>query len=537
VAPSSLIDLTLMNSSIQNAFTRRRSIWAAGALALAGVFAGVYGAQATNSNPAIALKRDAQPANRDRLERASFSDVIKRVSPSVVKVTMHAKAHRVALNSNEYPGFGDDWPFGDLFGGNGRNRGRGFRAPQMPETQPMSGLGSGVIISPDGYIATNNHVVEGADTLLVTLNDGRELNAKVIGRDPKTDIAVIKVDAKDLPAITLADSSKIEVGDRVLAIGNPFGIGETVTSGIVSAKGRRVGILADVEGYEDFIQTDAAINPGNSGGALVDVDGRLVGINTAILSRNGGFQGVGLAVPANLVGTVADSLVKNGKVIRGYLGVGIQPITPQLQESFNLKSRDGALVSEVKPDAPAAKAGLKEGDVITAINGQPIKDPTSLTFAVTAIAPGTKVNVDILRDGKSKQLTATVGTSPSSRSTRGTSEEASPADDDEGVLNGVAVDDLDPQTREALNIPARIHGAVVTQVDPESASARAGIRRGDVILEINQQPVKNAEQAVDLSAKVDSKKARVKLWSRGSTIFVVVDETESASANPTKGRS
>jgi serine protease Do len=522
-----------MNTSTKHLSVRRGSVWAAGVLALAGVFAGVHAAQNSNgntNNTPIVLRRDAQPANRDKLERASFSDVIKRVSPSVVKVTMHAKAHRIAATGgNQFPGFGDDSPFGELFGGNSRGRnGRGNRFPgfQIPEeTQPMSGLGSGVIISTDGYIATNNHVVEGADSLLVTLHDGRELEAKVVGRDPQTDIAVIKVDAKDLPAITLADSSKLEVGDRVLAIGNPFGIGETVTSGIVSAKERRVGILADVEGYEDFIQTDAAINPGNSGGALVDVDGRLVGINTAILSRSGGFQGVGLAVPANLVGSVADSLVKNGKVIRGYLGVNIQSITPQLQESFNLKSRDGALVAEVVPDAPAAKAGLKEGDVITAINGTPVKDANNLTLTVTSMAPGTKLTLDVLRDGKSKQFTATAGTRPGSRNAKVNSDEYSKNDNDEGVLNGVAVDDLDPETRQSLDIPARIKGAVVTQVDPESASARAGIRRGDVILEINKQPVKNAQQAVELSAKVESKKSLVKLWSRGSTIFVVVDET------------
>jgi serine protease Do len=319
------------------------------------------------------------------------------------------------------------------------------------------------------------------------------------------------------------------VGDRVLAIGNPFGIGETVTSGIVSAKGRRVGILADVEGYEDFIQTDAAINPGNSGGALVDVDGRLIGINTAILSRTGGFQGVGLAVPANLVSSVADQLVKNGKVIRSYVGVGIQTITPQLQESFNLKSRDGALVTEVQPDSPAAKAGLKNGDVITSVNGQPVKDPSALTFAITALTPGSKVNLDVIREGTSKQFTATTEVKPNAG---GTQLMPDNGESDEGVLNGVAVDDLDPQTREALDVPARIKGAVVTQVDPDSASARAGIRRGDVILEIGRTPVKNAEQAVDASAKVESKKARVKLWSRGSTIYVVVDET-----GETKGRS
>lgn len=498
-------------------FIRRPTAWVTVVLALAGVFAGLQAAQ--NSNSAIALKRDPQPVNRGQLERASFSDVVKRVSPSVVKITTEVRAKRVARRGNPggFPGLEDNPLFRDFFGGRG--------APEMRQA-PQSGLGSGVIISADGYIATNNHVVDGADTVTVALSDGREFTAKVVGRDPQTDIAVIKVDAKDLPAVTFADTSKIEVGDRVLAIGNPFGIGETVTSGIVSAKGRNVGILADVEGYEDFIQTDAAINPGNSGGALVDIDGRLVGINTAILSRSGGFQGVGLAVPANMVGQVADSLVKTGKVVRGYLGVNIQTITPALAESFKLASNKGALVSEVVPNAPAAKAGLKEGDVITAVNGQPVTDANNLKLQVSALSPGTKLNLDVLRDGDRKQLTATAGTRPGAKGAKAI-ESFSANDKDEGILNGVTVDDLDNATRQQLNIPARLKGAVITEVAPDSAAARAGIRRGDVVLEINKQPVTSAEDAVDLSAKAESKKSLLKLWSRGSTIFVVVDETDS----------
>jgi serine protease Do len=489
---------------------RRRAIWAAGALALAGVIAGVHGAQ--GSNPPVTLKRDSQPVTRGQLERASFSDVVKRVSPSVVKITTQTRARRASAG-NDMSGL--DPMLRQFFGG---------RLPEIRQ-EPLQGLGSGVIISADGYIATNNHVVDGADQLLVTLADGRELTAKVVGRDPQTDIAVVKVEAKDLPAVTIADSSKIEVGDRVLAIGNPFGIGETVTSGIVSAKGRRVGILADVEGYEDFIQTDAAINPGNSGGALVDVDGRLIGINTAILSRSGGFQGVGLAVPANMVSHVADSLVKNGKVVRGYLGVGIQNITPDLADKMELKTRGGALVSEVVPDAPAAKAGLKEGDVITSVNGQKVTDANSLTLAVTAIAPGTKLDLDVLRDGKARQITATAGERSPSKGSRNLNSYS--GNDDEGVLNGVTVDDLDRDTRQQLNLPARLKGAVITDVDPDSAAARAGLRQGDVILEINRQPVTSAKDAVDLSAKAEDKKTLLKLYSRGNTVFVVVDESSS----------
>jgi serine protease Do len=495
-------------------FLHRRFVWAAGVVAVAGLLAGAAGA-GVSSSPLV-LKHDAQVVSRGQLEKASYSDIVKRVAPSVVKITSEIKAKRVKMNGSENPMLSDPM-FRQFFGG---------RMPEM-ESPAQTGLGSGVIISADGYIVTNNHVVEGSDQLTVSLEDGRELKAKVVGRDPLTDIAVIKVEAKDLPAVTFADTNKIEVGDRVLAIGNPFGIGETVTSGIVSAKGRRVGILSDVKGFENFIQTDAAINPGNSGGALIDIDGRVVGINTAILSRSGGFQGVGLAVPANLVSQVAEGLVKNGKVIRGFLGVSVQEITPALADSFGLKNRAGALVAEVTPESPAAKAGLKEGDIITNFNGEAINDANLLTLAVTAVAPGTKVNLEILRDGKIEKLATTTVERPKHFGGGRRSIEAPSATDDEGVLNGVAVEDLTPEARHEMNLPDRLKGAVVSEVAPDSASARAGVSAGDVILEINRQRVTSAEEAIDFSAKAEGKKTLLKLWSHGSTIFVVVDETES----------
>jgi len=497
-----------MNTTISFLSHRRRALVVAGALALLGGLVAVHGAQSSHTPPALALQRDDHPVTRGQLERASFSDVVKRVSPSVVKITTQTKAKRVAADGSPFPGLNDPM-LRQFFGG---------RMPEMRQ-EPMSGLGSGVIISADGYIVTNNHVVDGADTLTVALSDGREFTAKVVGRDPLTDIAVVKVDAKNLPAITFANSSKAEVGDRVLAIGNPFGIGETVTSGIVSALGRQVGILADVKGFENFIQTDAAINPGNSGGALVDVDGRLIGINSAILSRNGGFQGVGLAVPADMVSDVVTNLVAHGKVVRGYLGVNIQNITPALADSFGLKNREGALVGEVLPDGPADKAGLKEGDVITSVNGQPVTNASKVQMTVTSLAPGAKIDLDVLRDGKVAHVVATAGERP------GAHKVDAPANDDEGVLNGVAVADLDRNARQQADVPARIKGAVITNVDADSAAARAGLNPGDVILEINKQPVHNAQEAVELSTKAEGKKTLLKLWSRGSTIFVVVDET------------
>ena len=497
-------------------FNRRKAVWAAGVLALAGAFAAGAQSVSSDSKPAVEVKRDSQPVNRGPLETGSFSNVVKKVAPSVVKITTSTKARKVAVNGQQFPGF-DNPMFREFFGG---------RVPEIQQP-PQSGLGSGVIISEDGYIATNNHVVQGADEVIVTLDDRRELKAKVVGRDPQTDIAVIKVDAENLPAVTFADSSKIEVGDRVLAIGNPFGIGETVTTGIVSAKGRRPGLGLD---YEDFVQTDAAINPGNSGGALVDVEGRLIGINTAILSRTGGFQGVGLAVPANLVSQVADGLVKHGKVVRGYLGVGAQDLTPALAESLDLKAKRGALISDVQPDTPAAKSGLKNGDVITAVNGQPIEDANKLTFSVGGVAPGTKLELDVLRDGETEKITVTTAERPSDLARAGRDgRRANPEDlagSDEGVLNGVSVDDIAPQMRRQLNLPARLKGAVITNVEPDSAAAKAGLRPGDVILEINKQAVTSAQDAVELSTKAEGKKTLLRLFSRGSTIFVVVDESD-----------
>ena len=511
-----------MNTSISSHpafFNRRPALWVACLLALAGGFA--VGAQSSSAaKPAVAVKRDAEPVNRGTLEAASFSSVVKRVSPSVVKITTEKKAKRVAANAQQLPPGFDHPMFRQFFGG---------RMPEMQQPA-QSGLGSGVIISADGYVATNNHVIDGADTVTVFLNDGREFTAKVIGRDPQTDIAVIKVDAKDLPAVTFADTAKLEVGDRVLAIGNPFGIGETVTTGIVSAKGRNIGLLAEVEGFEDFIQTDAAINPGNSGGALVDVDGRLIGINTAILSRNGGFQGVGLAVPANMVSHVAESLVKTGKVQRSYLGVGPQNITPALMESFGLKSNKGVLVASVETGSPAAKAGLKEGDVITTLNGQPLTDANTLRLQVSAFAPDTEITLDILRNGKAREITATTSERPGSPRIAKLDSAMKKENDDEGVLNGVAVDDLAPQMRKQLNLPARLQGALITNVEADSAAAKAGLRAGDVILEINKQPVANAQDAVKLSTSAESKKTLLRLYSRGSTIFVVVDETNANKA-------
>ena len=491
------------------------AILAAGGLALSGASAG--------EQAKVSVKVDEQSIVRsDKIEVASFSPVVKRVGPSVVKVLVTERAKNVPMQ--EMNPFFDDPMFrqffGDPFGGSGNGGGRGRnRMNRIPQQQ---GLGSGVIVSTDGYILTNYHVVNGADVIKVTLSDGRELTAKVIGTDDKSDLAVIKVDAKDLPAITFSDSEKVEVGDRVLAIGNPFGIGQTVTSGMVSGLGR---VQEELDlAYQNFIQTDAAINPGNSGGALVDVQGRLVGINTAILSRTGGFQGIGFAIPANWARSVMEQLVGNGKVVRGFLGVKMeQELTPQLADSFKLPSHDGALVSEVVSGSPAEKAGLKGGDVVTKFNGKKITDNRGLRFAVAAITPGTEVSLQVYRDGKPVELKIKVGEN-TDKVALGKGKHSAGVEDD-GTLDGVGVADIDQRLRREFDIPVKIHGALVTEVDPNSAAAEAGLQPGDVIQEINHKPVHSAEDAIKLTEKTETPKTLLKVWSQRGTRYIVVDES------------
>lgn len=493
------------------------AILAAGGLALSGA---AFGEQAK-----VSVKVDEHPiARSEKIEVASFSPVVKRVAPSVVKVLVTERAKNVPMQ--EMNPFFDDPMFrqffGDPFGGNGnggggRGRNRTFRQPQQ------DGLGSGVVVSADGYVLTNNHVVNGADVIKVTLSDGRELTAKVIGTDPQSDLAVIKVDAKDLPAITFSDSEKIEVGDRVLAIGNPFGIGQTVTSGMVSGLGRNQEELGLA--YQNFIQTDAAINPGNSGGALVDVQGRLVGINTAILSRSGGFMGIGFAIPANWARSVMEQLVSNGKVVRGYLGVSMQQeLTPELADSFKLPSHDGALISEVVSSSPAEKAGLKAGDVVTKFNGKKISDNRGLRFAVAAVAPGTEASIQVFREGKPVDLKIKVG-EMNDKLALGKKGKHSAGAEDDGTLDGVGVADINQRLRREFDIPLKVSGALVTEVDPDSAAAEAGLQPGDVIQEINHTPVRSADDAIKLTEKTETPKTLLKVWSPRGTRYIVVDES------------
>ena len=487
------------------------TVLVASAALVAGTAFGLAQSSQSNAKPAtlnVPLQETA--ISRDGLPRGSFAPIVEKVAPTVVKIETTSTIKNSSLG--QFPGLND--PFFRQFFGNQFGR----TLPPQTEAQIEHGLGSGVIVTKDGYILTNNHVVDGAKEVKVTLPDGRVFTAKVVGRDPKTDIAVVKVDGDNLPVVTMADSGKVKVGDVVLAIGNPFGVGQTVTEGIVSAKNRgNVGI----EDYEDFIQTDAAINPGNSGGALVDIDGRLIGINTAIMSGSGGSQGVGFAIPSDLARNVMDNLIQYGHVTRGYLGVEIQNITPALAPEFKLKTAAGALISQVVPNGPADTAGLKDGDVIVKFNGEKITDSRNLRLDVAATKPDSKVPVEIMRDGNEKTLEVTIKQLPGAAQV---AEAGAQNSNDTGTLNGVAVADLNQQARQQYNIPKNVTGAVITQVDPSSAAAQAGLQPGEVIQSINRHPVTNAGEAVQLTENPRSKRTLLRVWGNGGSHYVVVDE-------------
>ena len=409
--------------------------------------------------------------------RTGFAPVVKKVLPAVVTIS----SSKVVKTQT---GFGDEGGippmlrqfFGDDSGGQ-------FGAPREEREQ---GLGSGVIVSPEGYILTNNHVVDGATDVRVTLSDKREFQAKVVGTDPAIDIAVLKIPAGDLSPVVIGDSSKVQVGDYALAVGNPFGVGKTVTMGIVSATERaNLGI----EDYEEFIQTDAPINPGNSGGALVNDRGELIGINTAILSHGSeGNQGIGFAIPVNLARNVMDQILKNGKVTRAYLGVAPQDLTPALAKEFGAKDERGALVGDVTADSPAQKIGLQKGDIILGLNGKPVADSNELRMNISMMAPDTTVKLQVLRNGTEREFTATLAEMPTQQASAKRSEEGS----DSGSLSGISVEDLDAEDARQLGLPANTPGVVVTAISPSSPAADSGLKRGDVIQEVNRQPVKNA---------------------------------------------
>jgi serine protease Do len=462
----------------------------------------VFGA----SREPIAIAQNALPVSLGNFANG-FSAVIKPALPAVVNIRT-SKIVKPQANQMS-PMFNDPMFrqfFGDQFGQGGK-----------PHAEREQSLGSGVIITPDGTIITNNHVIDGATDIKVQLSDKRDFNAKLIGADPKSDIAVLKIEGKDLPTLPLGDSSQLNVGDLIFAIGDPFGVGETATMGIVSATGRsRLGI----EEYENFIQTDAAINPGNSGGAMIDIHGNLVGINTAILSHggSGGNEGVGFAIPMSMAKPVMDQILAHGKVVRGYLGVHIQDFSAELAKSFNFNQSGGVLIGDVSPNTPAASAGLKKGDVIVKLNGQAVSDNNDLRNTISQMAPGTTVKLDIWRDGKTQDYNVTLGELPAEKAAAEGSEETG-----SGEIQGIEVQEVNPDILQQLNLPAGTRGVVVTSVDPSSAAAAAGVSRGDVIQEINHKPVASAAQYKQLMAGASGQPILLLVDSAGITHYVVVE--------------
>nr|WP_086424927.1 Do family serine endopeptidase [Nitrospira cf. moscoviensis SBR1015] len=497
-----------MREGVMSSYPRRRigSILGVGLVSGALIWGGhllTVSYASTAPSQGIASAAGVSPAT-------GFTDVAKRVTPAVVNITT-VMTEQVADGSpvpDELQERMEEF-FGKPFGPRGRRPGDPFdhRAPRI-------GQGSGVIISPDGYIVTNNHVIAQAREVNVTLPDKREFRGKIIGVDPKSDLAVIKINAGHLPTVTWGDASSLQVGEYVLAVGNPFGLNSTVTLGIVSAVGRsHMGITQ----YEDFIQTDAAINPGNSGGALVNTNGELVGINTAIFSQSGGYQGVGLAVSATIAKPIYESLIKTGKVVRGYLGIGLQGLNHDLAAAFGLKDARGALISDVKAGSPAKQAGLKQGDVIVSYQGTSVEDGVALQRLVTRTTVGARVTLNVIRDGHERELTVRVGEQSDDSKVAKVQHE-----DSDAALSGLVVEELGQDRARQLGFQGT-QGVVVTRVDPDSGAERAGLSAGDVIQEMNRRPIKSVKDFEKVSA--DLKKgasALILINRRGNSLFVSV---------------
>jgi len=441
--------------------------------------------------------------------RTSYADVVEKTSPAVVRIEAEVKARQ--------PQQSQQFNLDDFFDSPGQPQNR----QQQPQTPTQRGVGSGVIVSADGTVLTNNHVVEGATKITVLMNDNRTYDAKVVGLDEPSDLAVLKLEAANLPFLNLGNSDNVRVGDVVLAIGNPLGIGQTVTAGIISAKGRRTG-LSDGS-FEDFLQTDAPINRGNSGGALVNLTGELIGINSQILSTSGGSIGIGFSIPSNMAKGVMAQLVAGGKVRRGMLGIGIQDVTEDNKEFFGLKNTKGVLISEIKRGSAAEKAGLKRDDVVIAINGEAIEDRNILRNRVAGTLPGTEIRVKIVRDGQEQELPVVLDElNPESAKSN-----ASPENNNgetptrESGKLGLNLQPLTPQITRQLGLPEDTTGAVVSDVDQNGAAAKVGITRGDVILTINRQPVGTLE---DVQSALDKAGDRILLLvaRKGQTIYLTV---------------
>lgn len=427
----------------------------------------------------------------------SYADVVEKVAPAVV--TVHTS--RRVRAPEQYPFFNDDF-LRQFFGGS-------FGSRRQPEEVERT-LGSGVIVRPDGDILTNQHVIDGAEDIKVDLNNHQTYTAKVVGADRPSDLAVLKINASNLPVLTLADSDKVRVGDICLAVGNPLGVGETVTSGIISAKGRQTGLSTG--SFQDFLQTDAPINQGNSGGALVNTTGALIGINSQIISTTGGSIGLGFAIPSNMARTVMDQLIKRGKVERGHLGVAVQTLTSDLAQSLGVKITKGAVVTSVEPGSPADKAGIKSGDVITQLNGNAVEDPNSFRNSIAGMGPGSTVTLTVVRNGQEQQVRATLNELTNQPANGNGSSQGGGA-----AKLGLTLEPLTPDIASQLGIPATTRGVVVANVDLDGPAADT-LQPGDVIMQVNRQPVRSVAEVEAALAKGAGRPALL-LVNRGGQMF------------------
>ncbi len=467
--------------------------------------------------PAAAALDDNSVAALLTLDRA-METLAARVTPAVVNVTVASKSNAQQGDNEGSPDmqqfFGPDSPFGQQFG---RQFGHQFRIPSQPQNRMEHGLGSGVIISPDGYIVTNNHVIDGAVDIRVTMSNKEVLPAKLIGADPLTDLAVIKVDRHNLPSVPFGNSANLHPGQTVLAFGNPYGFRFTVTRGIISALNRPNPDASDRRKPGEFIQTDAAINPGNSGGALVDARGELIGINTFLISSSGSFSGMGFAIPTQIVEPTVETLIRDGKVEHGFMGIQISDVTPDNAKFFDMKKAEGALISDVQPDAPGAKAGLRTGDVVIELDGKPVTDAGELQMMVGQKRPGETIHLQVMRDSKPTTVAVTLGEFGGSKGS-----ELANSEHGKGRW-GLGLADLTPDTRSQLQVEGSVHGAIVENVQPGSPADNAGLQRGDVIMEVNRHPVKTASDVVSALSNVPGgQDALVLVWSQGGSTFRVL---------------
>lgn len=450
----------------------------------------------------------------------SFADIIEKASPAVVKISM-TRIIKASEQQQTNPFMSDPF-FRQFFGGGPMAR---------PRDERERGLGSGVIVSPNGYILTNNHVVDKANSLKIELSDGRNFTGKVVGADPQTDVAVVKINAGTLPTLTFANSDAARVGDLCFAIGNPFGQDHTVTMGIVSAKNRHLEYGSYIQ---NFIQTDASINPGNSGGALINARGELIGMNTMILTGNSGFGGeggnvgIGFAVPSNMAKQVMDQIMKNGKVSRGYMGVNLGNLTPDLAKAFGVKDAHGAVVGDITPNAPGEKAGLKSGDVITAIDGKRVEGPDDLTMDVISRSPGSSVTLDVVRNGEPMKITVTLGTRPGGidwdkRNNGGANNGNNDDNDTSGnaSVRGITVETLTPELAQQIGARGNLRGVVVSGVDADSPAAD-NIGRGMVITAVDRHPVANVSDFKRLMSQANGKPVLITFNANGQTGFTVI---------------